>query len=101
MKVSEVFVPGGLPKHTYVPRAERGLEEQLSAVKDNLCKIATVTGATKTGKTVLVRKVFADDRKVWVDGGHVKTEEDFWNIVGTQLEVVAELERSKTTGNSG
>jgi hypothetical protein len=100
MKVSEVFVPGGLPKYTYVPRAERGLEDQLSAAKDNLCKIATVTGATKSGKTVLVRKVFGDAANVWVDGGHVKTEQDFWNIVGTQLEVVSELERSYTKGNS-
>jgi hypothetical protein len=100
MKVSEVFVPGGLPKYTYVPRAERGLEEQLSATKDNLCKVATVTGATKSGKTVLVRKVFGDAAKVWVDGGHVKTEQDFWNIVGSQLEVVSELERSNTKGDS-
>jgi hypothetical protein len=100
MKVSEIFVPGGLPKYTYVPRAERGLEDQLSAAKDNLCKIATVTGATKSGKTVLVRKVFGDAANVWVDGGHIKTEQDFWNIVGTQLEVVSELERSDTKGNS-
>jgi hypothetical protein len=101
MKVSEVFVPGGLPKYTYVPRAERGLEDQLSAAKDNLCKIATVTGATKSGKTVLVRKVFGDAANVWVDGGHVKTEQDFWNIVGTQLEVVSELERSNICYKSG
>lgn len=100
MKVSEVFVPGGLPKHTYVSRAERGLEEKLPAAKDNLCKIATVTGATKSGKTVLVRKVFGNAPKVWVDGGHVKTEQNFWNIVGTQLEVVSELERSNIKGNS-
>ena len=99
MKVSDVFVPGGLPKYTYVPRIERGLEERLANVKDNLCKIATVTGATKSGKTVLVRKVFGDTEKVWVDGGHVKDEKDFWDIVGTQLETPLELERSIVKGS--
>jgi hypothetical protein len=100
MKVSEVFVPGGLPKYTYVPRVERGLEDKLANVKDNLCKIATVTGATKSGKTVLVRKVFGNAPKVWVDGGHVKNEKDFWDIVGTQLETAFEVERSTGNGNS-
>jgi hypothetical protein len=73
-KVSEVFVPGGLPKYTYVPRSARKLEEKLRQVSDNLCKIATVTGATKSGKTVLVRKLFDPVPKVWIDGGHVKRE---------------------------
>jgi len=89
-----------LPKYTYVPRVERGLEDQLSAAKDNLCKIATVTGATKSGKTVLVRKVFADAPMIWLDGGHIKSEQDFWNIVGAQLGVVCEREQSDTKSNS-
>lgn len=96
LKVNEVFVPGGLPKYTYVSRKGRGLEDRLREAKENLCKIATATGATKSGKTVLVRKVFGDDRKVWVDGGHVHTEADFWQIVGTQLETPSETEHSFT-----
>jgi hypothetical protein len=94
LKVAEVFVPGGLPKYTYVPRAERRLEEKLRQAKENLCKIATVTGATKSGKTVLVKKVFGDAPKVWLDGGHIHTEKDFWEIAGSQLQAALDTEAS-------
>ena len=33
------------------------LEQRLSEVKENLCKLVTVTGQTKSGKTVLTRKM--------------------------------------------
>ena len=58
IKFSQVFVPGGFPKYTYNKRTEKKLEESLSQVKDNLCKLVTVTGHTKSGKTVLVRSIF-------------------------------------------
>lgn len=95
-RVSEVFVPGGLPKYTYVSRSARKLEEKLGQAKENLCKIATVTGSTKSGKTVLVRKLFDNFPKVWLDGGHIREEADFWNIAGAQLSTASEIERSVT-----
>lgn len=36
MRYSEVFVPGGFPRHTYNPRRTRKLEERLGEVADNL-----------------------------------------------------------------
>jgi hypothetical protein len=81
LKTSEVFVPGGLPQYTYVPRAARNLEERLSATKDNLCKLVTLTGTTKSGKTVLASRVFPKERSVWVDGGTVSAEDDLWNFI--------------------
>jgi hypothetical protein len=79
MRYSEVFVPGGFPRHTYNPRSSRKLEERLAEVADNLCKLTTVTGHTKSGKTVLVRGTFPPDNSIWVDGGTVGEEEDFWS----------------------
>ena len=81
LKTSEVFVPGGLPLYTYVPRAARNLEERLTATKDNLCKLVTLTGTTKSGKTVLASRVFPKDSSVWVDGGTVSAEDDLWNFI--------------------
>jgi len=54
IKHSDIFVPGGFPRHTYNPRVELQLECRLSEVKNNLCKLVAVTGHTKAGKTVLV-----------------------------------------------
>lgn len=98
--IGKVFVPGGMPELTYVPRTERHLESSLSEVEDNLCKLVVVTGPTKTGKTVLVKKVLDTGRSiVWIDGGIVTEEEDFWNecFRGLDLDLVLEHEDSDTS----
>src|SRR5690348_9179509 len=100
LKVTDVFVAGGLPKYTYVPRTDRGLEEHIASSRDNLCKIATVTGPTKSGKTVLVRKVFEKDSPVWVDGGGVASLEDFLEIAGDQLDAIDTREETEGSGSS-
>jgi len=87
LKYSEVFVPGGFPRHTYNPREARSLEAQLSEVRENLCKLVTVTGHTKSGKTVLTRRILPPEEAVWVDGGVVGTEEDLWSIILDSLEI--------------
>ena len=85
MKFSEVFVPGGFPRYTYNPRSALRLEERLTEAKENLCKLVTVTGQTKSGKTVLARQIFPPEESVWIDGGTVAAEEDFWQVVVSQL----------------
>lgn len=87
LKYHEVFVPGGFPRHTYNPRIELQLEQRLSESRQNLCKLVTVVGQTKSGKTVLARKVLPRDECVWVDGGTVAAEDDFWQVVLEQLDL--------------
>ena len=53
LKFTEFFVPGGFPRHTYNPRMELKLEQRLTETKQNLCKLVSVTGQTKSGKTSL------------------------------------------------
>jgi len=100
MRYSEVFVPGGFPRHTYNPRGTRKLEERLNEVSDNLCKLATVTGHTKSGKTVLVRSAFPPEKAIWVDGGTVGEEEDFWSTIIEQLELFQDIEEVNSTESS-
>jgi hypothetical protein len=87
LRYHDVFVPGGFPRHTYNPRIELQLEERLTESRRNLCKLVTVTGQTKSGKTVLARKVLPRDECVWVDGGTVAAEDDFWEVVLEQLDL--------------
>jgi hypothetical protein len=94
-RTNEVFVPGGMPTLTYVARSSRNLEEQLSAANDNLCKLVTVTGSTKSGKTVLTNRVFPRTSSVWIDGGTVKNEDDLWNFILEQIGGYVESSASK------
>ena len=102
VRVNQVFVPGGLPRHTYVPRTGKGIEEKLRQASDNLCKLVTVTGATKSGKTVMTSTIYPRGRAVWLDGGTFGTEEDLWSEVVEQLDAFTETAQSvETLGELG
>jgi hypothetical protein len=101
IKYSEIFVPGGFPRHTYNPRAALQLEVRLNEVRENLCKLATVTGHTKSGKTVLTRKVLPPEECVWVDGGLVGEEKDLWDLVVEQLELFQTTQQTTQSEVSG
>jgi hypothetical protein len=92
VRYQDIFVPGGFPQFTYNPRAELQLEEKLAEAKDNLSKLVTVTGQTKSGKTVLTKKVFPREEAVWIDGGIVSVEEDFWDSIIEQLNLFQSTE---------
>lgn len=85
MRYQDIFVPGGFPRLTYNPRLELQLEDRVRESTGNLCKLVTVTGQTKSGKTVLVRKVLPREDSVWIDGGVVSVQDDFWQVVVDQL----------------
>ena len=100
LRYTQIFVPGGLPDYTYITRAGLRLEDRLREAFDNLCKLVVVTGQTKSGKTVLARRVFSKDTSVWIDGGGIGSEEEFWNHAGEQLDAVISKNTKKTKGGS-
>ena len=93
-------MPGGFPRFTYNPRETIRLEERLRAANENLCKLITITGQTKSGKTVLARKIFPVQESIWVDGGSVESDDDFWNSVIDQAGAfqVTDVESSSQRG---
>jgi hypothetical protein len=101
LRYQDIFVPGGFPRHTYNPRVELQLEQRLSEVRENLCKLVTVTGQTKSGKTVLTRKVLPPEDAIWIDGGTVSVEDDFWQVVIEQLELFQTTARESGSATTG
>ncbi len=97
LRYQDIFVPGGFPRHTYNPRVELQLEQKLAESKDNLCKLVTVTGQTKSGKTVLARRIFPSEESIWIDGGSVSAEDDFWQIIIAQLDLFQEQEKENSS----
>jgi len=94
--VNQVFTPGGMPRFTYVDRSGRDLEQSLGESKKHLCKMVTLTGATKSGKTVLSNRIFPrlEEDNVWIDGGSVGNENDFWSQVLNELNGATESEET-------
>lgn len=97
----DIFVPGGFPRHTYNPRSSLNLEERLVEVRQNLCKLVTVTGHTKSGKTVLARKILPPEDCVWIDGGLVGEEKDLWDLIIEQLSLFQTTQAQEQTEISG
>lgn len=71
MKVNEVFISGGFPINTYNPRKELKLEDSLVDYLETGHKLISITGPTKSGKTVLSTRVIPDESCVFVDGGSI------------------------------
>lgn len=97
---TEIFVPGGFPRHTYNPRQSLQLEDKLREVTKNLCKLATITGHTKSGKTVLTRAILPREESIWVDGGVVSKEDDFWNVIIDQLDLFQDVQEQSQAETS-
>lgn len=106
-KVGDVFVPGGLPAVTYVARESLRLERLVNDYIDEGLKILSVSGPTKSGKTVLIRKAVPELMEL--SGGDLKNVSDFWTAVVDQLgafpgvskEITKEDSDAKTREASG
>ncbi|MEO6772340.1 MAG: hypothetical protein ABI467_04875 [Kofleriaceae bacterium] len=81
LKSYEVFTPSGYPPHTYVRRDERHQERLLEDWAQQATQIASVTGPSKAGKTVLVQRVIGEDNLVKVSGATVRTADQLWERV--------------------
>lgn len=86
LTTGEVFVVGGTPTYTYVDRAETGMEERFLDALDDGGKIVTISGPTKSGKTVFCKQMLPEGKRVWVSGGTVSTAEDVWAAIIHKLD---------------
>ena len=89
-KLNNVFVPGGQPTVTFVERSQLGVIEALKRAISSPNCIVSVTGATKSGKTVLVRNVLAQRQYVLVEGGQCKTQQAVFDRIASELNVPVE-----------
>ena len=82
-KTVETFVPGGLPEVTYIPRDALHLERSVRDYLSERFRVLSLSGPTKSGKTVLIRRIVPD--AVFLSGGDIKTIDDFWAGIADAL----------------
>ena len=87
-QIEDVFSPRSFPQNTYISRKlddEETVDDRLRralAMKGNLI---FVSGASKSGKTVLCHKVIAAKSYIALSGNQISTKADFWNHIAEQL----------------
>ncbi len=83
---TEVFTPNDVPTHTYVDRAEHKFEQKLKDAFSIPKMVISLSGPSKTGKTVLVNKVVESDNLIPVSGASIKSADDLWGKVLAWME---------------
>lgn len=81
MKATEIFTPGRLPIHTYVGDHLQERAKELQQALDTGALVISLSGPSKSGKTVFVETNVGRDRLVQVTGAGVNSPEKLWDRV--------------------
>src|SRR5438445_5852124 len=81
MSSSEVFTPTSFPTHTYVVRNDLHHERLLNEWIRQSTQIASVSGPSKVGKTMLIERVVGAGNLITVSGASVRTPDQLWDRV--------------------
>ena len=98
---TEVFTPSAYPTHTYVHRDEDRLACRLRDALDTPGEVISVSGPSKSGKTVLVERVVGEDNLIPITGAGLRSGHDLWRRFATWLEVPTTTSISTGTSQSG
>lgn len=79
MKVTEIFTPSDYPTHTYVQRDEARIETRLREALETPGEIISVSGPSKSGKTVLIERVAGRDNLITVTGAGITAASEIWD----------------------
>jgi hypothetical protein len=97
LKAVEVFVPGAYPQHTYVERQDDQLEGLLRDALATPGQVVSLSGPSKSGKTVLVEKVVGRDLLIPISGASLRSAEDVWERVLDWMDLPDSLSKTQNT----
>lgn len=100
LTAQDVFVPGAFPQHTYVERAAQNLE---STVRDALStpgQVVSLSGPSKSGKTVLVEKVVGRDLLISISGASITYPEEVWERALDWMDVPSGTSASRSVAGT-
>jgi hypothetical protein len=80
-KAVQIFTPTDVPTITYVERTNKDYETELRKAFAIPKMIVSLSGPSKSGKTVLVRKVIAPEHLIHIYGATIKRPQDLWDNV--------------------
>ncbi len=89
MKASDVFTPGRFPTHTFVDDHLQDKKGQLLDTIDAGSMLVSISGPSKSGKTVFIEECFGRTSLIQVTGAGVSKPSDLWmrvfDLVGTEI----------------
>ena len=95
VKAVQVFTPTDVPTITYVERSAKDYERELRKALSIPKMIVSISGPSKSGKTVLVRKVVAPDHLIHVYGATIKQPQNLWENAIASLAPMMRSQRAR------
>src|SRR5271166_5176288 len=100
LMATEVFVPGAYPLHTYVERAAQNLEGTLKDALNTPGQVVSLSGPSKSGKTVLVERVVGRDYLIPVSGASIRDPSEIWERALDWIDVPSSSSSSRSFGGT-
>jgi len=91
LRVADVFTPNDFPLHSYVKREGVQVEDALVHALKIPNAVISISGPSKSGKTVVIGKVIGADNLILVSGAEIRTPDDIWNKVLDWMGAPSEL----------
>lgn len=90
MRAVEVFTPGKLPEVTYVDDHLKARAQVLLDALETGASVISLSGPSKSGKTVFIEKNLGKDRLIQVTGAGIDSASRLWDrvfdLIGTPVE---------------
>jgi hypothetical protein len=99
-KLNSVFKAVGQPTVTYVSRGHLKLENGVRRAIMMPNAVASITGPSKSGKTVLCREIMKEREFVWIEGGQLNPITKLWSKLASALQKPSALEETDATDTS-
>ncbi|UYH56186.1 hypothetical protein N6L26_06420 [Qipengyuania sp. SS22] len=78
LRAVEVFTPNNFPVYTYVERGDNNLEDAFRRALSTPNTVLSVSGPSKSGKTVLAERVIGKENIIYVSGAELGGASDLW-----------------------
>lgn len=102
MRAIEVFVPGAFPTQTYIQRSDVDYETELKDALSMDGIVVSVSGPSKSGKTVLIERAVGKDYLIAISGARIKSPDDLWDAILDWMEAPYEMQETlKHTEKTG
>ena len=100
LSATSVFVPGSYPEHTYVERSDAKLTHRLRDALTESGKFISVTGPSKSGKTVLVENIVGKENLIVITGAGITQASDVWNRILDWMEIPSTVSKSAKSASA-
>lgn len=98
MRASEVFTPGKLPEITFIEDHLTARKKLLLDALDMGASVISLSGPSKSGKTVFIEKTLGKDNLLQVTGAGIDSPQKLWDRVFDLIGTPTTIKKSEQSG---